>query len=133
MKKWIVTIALLLVVAAVAAVLIGVPPMHSEDASGEVMWYDYQQKTYRVEKMTAEEVAIVVQILKKSKPDSIFIGEYGCGYDTRLSFTIGGTTYYQAQDDCGCVQNAGTGRYYEIDGESHDVIDEIFRAHGAEI
>ena len=126
MKK--VVCAVLVLVVLIAALSGCVPVFHSS-TSGRIR-YSLNGETVN-EELTAEEVKTVKWILNGRIPEPLLVGEYDCGYNEDVSFVIGDTTYYLAQDDCNYVQDASTGRYIKISEKGRKVLDEIFRAHGA--
>lgn len=130
MKKRICVLLALITLAVIARMAGCTPVRHSLFASGRVM-YDRQGVIFD-EKLTAEEVAVVVSILNGKITESIFTGEYACGYDEKQAIQIGSTTYYLAQDDCGCIQNGLNGRYICLSNKEREILEGIFRAHGAE-
>lgn len=125
MKKRIILVVAIVLIAVIATVLIGIPPLHSPESGGSLT-YDSGSA-----KLTNEETQTIAAILRRCKPDSLFAGEYACGYSEDLAFSIGSSTYYLAQDSCNAVQDAATGRYYHISEEDADILRDIFRSHGA--
>lgn len=120
-----------LVIICVIATLCGCTPVwHSEYDSGRIV-YNWQGVSFD-EELTAGEVAAVVSVLNGKITESIFTGEYACGFDERQAIRIGATTYYLAQDDCGYIQNGLNGKYISLTNEEREMLEEIFRAHGAE-
>ncbi|MBQ7415418.1 MAG: hypothetical protein IJW14_00090 [Oscillospiraceae bacterium] len=120
-----------LVIIGMLAILAGCTPVwHSKYDPGRVI-YDRQGVSFD-EELTAEEVAAVASVLNGKITESIFSGEYACGYGEQQAIKIGATTYYLAQDDCGCIQNGLNGRYIRLSNAEREILEGIFRAHGAE-
>lgn len=126
MKK-IVCVVLVLVV--LIAALSGCVPVFHYSTTGRII-YGLNGESFD-QALTAEEVRTVKWILNGKIPEPLLVGEYACGYNEDVSFVIGDTTYYLAQDDCNYVQDASTGRYIKISKTGRKALDEIFRAHGA--
>ena len=129
-KELICAVAVLVTLAVIATMAGCTPIYHSLFASGRVM-YDRQGVTFD-EELTAEEVAVVVSILNGKVTESIFPMEYACGYGEAQAIRIGVTTYYLAQDDCNCIQNGFNGKYYVLSNGEREILEQIFKAHGAE-
>jgi hypothetical protein len=126
MKK-IVCVVLVLVV--LIAALSGCMPIFHSSTTGRVI-YGLNGISLD-ETLTAEEVRAVKWILNGKIPEPLLVGGYACGFNEDVAFVIGDTTYYLAQDDCNYVQDASTGRYIKISKKGRKVLDDIFRAHGA--
>ena len=58
-------------------------------------------------------------------------GGSACGFGPNRAITVGNTTFYVSQDDCGVLQKAGTNNYYRCYGQ-WERLWEIFEAHGAD-
>lgn len=127
MKK-VFCVVLVLLVVLMAALLGCVPVLHCS-TSGRII-YGLNGGTVN-EALTAEEVRTVKWILNGKIPEPLLVGGYACGFNEDISFVIGDTTYYLAQDDCNYVQDASTGRYIKISKKGRKILDDIFRAHGA--
>ena len=121
--------ASVLLVVLIAALSGCVPVLHCS-TSGRII-YGLNGGTVN-KALTAEEVRTVKWILNGKIPEPLLVGGYACGFNEDISFVIGDTTYYLAQDDCNYVQDASTGRYIKISKKGRKMLDDIFRAHGAD-
>lgn len=102
---------------------------HGSDATGKVV-YDYNGVSFE-EELTAEEVAVVVEILNgKTQEASLLSGTPSCGFDWDIAIIIDGTRYALACDKCGTLQNCSTLAYIHISDAERQVLEEIFTSRG---
>ena len=55
-----------------------------------------------------------------------------CGFGPNRAITVGNTTFYVSQDDCGVLQKVNTNNLYRFTKGQWWLLWEIFEAHGAD-
>lgn len=122
MKKKIVTVALVLLVAAVVNSMI---LRLDRDAEGTIT-YLYGDTAFS-EPLTSKEVGAVVRILdgKMQTPDNP-----SCGFSEDIAVTIDGVTFALACDQCGLVKNCETGWYIRIHAQERIILEALFLVRG---
>lgn len=123
MKKTVILIALL------AFLLAGCRTVSLSGSSGQITYHHGDISVS--EELTAEELALVTQILdgKALRSEKIY-GMPGCGFVPEISITVDDTVYMMALDTCGVLMIEGSGDYVQISDEERAELEQLFNDRG---
>ena len=95
--------------------------------------YDREDVSFDLE-LSQEEASIVLSVLNGKRRDlDMTVTGAACGFGREQAFIINGSVYCLAQDMCEVLWEEGTDNYYNISVQEREQLEEIFKAHGAEV
>lgn len=124
MKRFFAVLLLL----AITLALCGCSKTNVNQSANVTLTYIYGGKDITVTLSTAE-AEKVTQILDGKSYKSAF-SIPSCGFSADISLKVGNRVYAVARDTCGCIQDMGNLRYFNISEDEIDYIHALFKQYG---
>ena len=105
-------------------------PIHGSQSKGRIVYQvEYDEVSFE-EELTEEEMAAVIQILRRNRLKIPIGYTSGCMWDYGVAFVIDDTRYMLATDDCGTIF-VGRWGLMDISLEEREVLEVMFTSRGA--